>query len=273
MIVLKQFIVDAFTEQLFTGNQAAVCVLDEFLSDELMLGITRENNFSETAFTVKDGDIYHLRWFTPNGEIDLCGHATLATAYVILEHIDINSAEVEFETLSGRLSVKKRGEYYEMNFPAYRYKHVPVTDEMTDALGVRPIDAILSRDLLMILKHEDDVKNLKPDPHKLVNLPGTVQAVTAHGTDFDCVSRVFAPKLGLLEDPVTGSTHCLIAPYWSKRLGKNNLYAFQASARTGLLHCIIEGDRVKLLGKAVLYSISELMLPNEFGNARRHVTI
>lgn len=268
VIVLKQFIVDAFTEQLFSGNQAAVCVLDEFLPDELMLGITRENNFSETAFTVRDGDIYHLRWFTPKGEIDLCGHATLATAYVILEHIDINSAEVEFDTLSGRLTVKKRGEYYEMNFPEYKYKHVPVTDEMEAALGVRPIDAILSRDLLMILEHEDDVKNLKPDANKLVKLEGMIQAVTAHGADFDCVSRVFAPKLGLLEDPVTGSTHCLIAPYWSKRLGKNEINAFQSSARTGLLRCIIDGERVKLLGKAVLYSISELMLPQKTLHAR-----
>lgn len=261
MIVLKQFIVDAFTEQLFSGNQAAVCVVDEFVSDDLMTGIARENNFSETAFTIKTGDTYRLRWFTPNGEIDLCGHATLATAYVILEHIDINSSTVEFDTLSGRLTVTKRGEYYEMNFPEYKYKHVPVTDEMTDALGVRPIDAILSRDLLMILEHEDDVKNLAPDANKLVKLDGLIQAVTARGTDFDCVSRVFEPKLGSLEDPVTGSTHCLIAPYWSKRLGKNTINAFQASARTGLLRCIIDGDRVKIWGKAVLYSISELMLP------------
>lgn len=261
MISLKQFIVDAFTEQLFSGNQAAVCVLDEFISDELMTRIARENNFSETAFTVRDGDIYHLRWFTPNGEIDLCGHATLGTAYVILEHIDINLAEVEFETLGGRLTVRKRGEYYEMNFPAYEYKHIPVTDEMEAAIGVRPIDAVLSRDLLMILDDENDVKNLKPDLYKLAKMDGLVQAVTARGSDFDCVSRVFEPKLGSPEDPVTGSTHCLIAPYWSKRLGKTTINAFQASERTGLLHCIVEGDRVKLLGKAVLYSISELMLP------------
>ena len=261
MIELKQFVVDAFTDHLFAGNQAAVCILDEFLPDPLMIHIARENNFSETAFAVEDGDIWRLRWFTPNGEIDLCGHATLATAYVILEHIDINRADVEFETLSGRLTVAKRGDFYEMTFPAYDYKRVPITDDMESALGVRPIDAVLSRDLMMVLDNDADVKNLKPDFERLAMLDGLTQAVTARGSDFDCVSRVFAPKLGLLEDPVTGSTHCLIAPYWSKRLGKREIHAFQASSRTGLINCIVEGSVVKLSGKAVLYSIAELILP------------
>lgn len=258
---MKQFVVDAFTDHLFAGNQAAVCILDEFLPDPLMIHIARENNFSETAFAIEDGDIWRLRWFTPNGEIDLCGHATLATAYVILEHIDINRAEVEFETLRGRLTVAKRGDFYEMTFPAYDYKRVPITDDMESALGVRPIDAVLSRDLMMVLDNDADVKNLKPDFERLATLDGLIQAVTARGSDFDCVSRVFAPKLGLLEDPVTGSTHCLIAPYWSKRLGKREIHAFQASSRTGLINCIVEGSVVKLSGKAVLYSIAELILP------------
>ncbi len=260
---MKQFIVDAFTDQLFAGNQAAVCIVEEFPCDSLMKRIARENNFSETAFVLRDGDIFLLRWFTPAGEIDLCGHATLATAYVILEHIDINLPSVEFETLSGRLTVRRRDDFFEMDFPTYEYKHVPVTEEMTAALGVRPIDAVLSRDLLMVLEREEDVKKLAPDLNRLAGLDGVVQAVTARGTDFDCVSRVFAPKLDLVEDPVTGSTHCLIAPYWSKQLGKTTLNAFQASERTGLLKCIVEGARVKLLGKAVLYSISELMLPHQ----------
>ena len=263
VIKLKQFIVDAFTDRLFAGNQAAVCPVEEFPCDGLMMRIARENNFSETAFALKSGDKYILRWFTPTGEIDLCGHATLATAYVILEHVDINLASVEFETLSGRLTVHKRGELFEMNFPAYEYRTVPVTEEMTAALGVRPIEAVLSRDLLMVLEREEDVKKLAPDLGKLMRLDGVIQAVTARGTDFDCVSRVFAPKLGIDEDPVTGSTHCLIAPYWSRRLGKKELRAFQASERTGVMNCVVEGARVKLLGNAVLYSISELMLPHQ----------
>ena len=140
---MKQFIVDAFADQVFSGNQAAVCVLDDWLSDEMMLNIARENNFSETAFTVKeDEDIYQLRWFTPTDEINLCGHATLATGYIILEHYNINISSVKFKTLSGELIVKQKGDLYEMDFPAYKFKHVEVTDAMEEALGVRPIDAV-----------------------------------------------------------------------------------------------------------------------------------
>ena len=260
---MKQFIVDAFTDQVFSGNQAAVCVLDDWLSDEMMLNIARENNFSETAFTVKeDEDIYQLRWFTPTNEIDLCGHATLATGYIILEHYNINISSVKFKTLGGELIVKQKGDLYEMDFPAYKFKHVEVTDAMEEALGVRPIDAVLSRDLLMVLDSEDDVKNLKPDLNKLKKLDGLIQAVTAKGNEeHDCWSRVFAPKIGISEDPVTGSTHCLITPYWAEKLGKNQLKAFQASDRTGVLYCEYIGDRVKISGKAALYSISEI-LPN-----------
>ncbi len=258
---MKQFIVDAFTDQLFAGNPAAVCLLDEFPSDELMQNIARENNLSETAFAVKLGDKYKLRWFTPKCEIDFCGHATLGTAYVILCRYDIDSSRVEFETRNGILSVSRKGELFEMNFPAYRYRRVPVTSEMEAALGIRPIDAVLSRDLLMVLDNEDAVKKLTPDFDRLAKLDGLIQAVTARGSQFDCVSRVFAPQLDVIEDPVTGSTHCLIAPYWSAKLGKSELNAFQASVRTGILHCALEGDRVKISGNAVLYSISELQLP------------
>ena len=259
---MRQFIVDAFTDRVFAGNQAAVCVLDEWLSDEMMMNITRENNFSETAFTVKENDdTYQLRWFTPEAEIDLCGHATLATGYVILEHYNINISSVTFKTLSGDLIVKQKGDLYEMDFPAYAFKHVEVTDAMTEALGVRPIDAVLSRDLLMILDSEDDVKKLKPNLDKLAELDGLIQAVTAKGSTYDCVSRVFAPKCSIIEDPVTGSTHCLITPYWAEKLDKKKLTAFQASARTGILYCELLGDRIKISGKAVLYSISDI-LPN-----------
>ena len=257
---MKQFIVDAFSDHVFAGNQAAVCILDEWQTDEMMLNIARENNFSETAFAVKeDKDTYRLRWFTPDTEINLCGHATLATGYVILEHYDINIPSVTFKTLSGDLIVRHKGDLFEMDFPAYKFEHVEVTDEMEEALGVRPIDAVLSRDLLMILDSEEAVKNLKPDLSKLGQLEGLIQAVTAKGSDYDCVSRVFAPQVGINEDPVTGSTHCLIAPYWAEKLGKNKLTAFQASKRTGILYCEVIGDRVKISGKAALYSISEIL--------------
>ena len=257
---MKQFIVDAFSDHVFAGNQAAVCILDEWQTDEMMLNIAKENNFSETAFAVKeDKDTYRLRWFTPDTEINLCGHATLATGYVILEHYDINIPSVTFKTLSGDLIVRHKGDLFEMDFPAYKFDHVEVTDEMEEALGVRPIDAVLSRDLLMILDSEEAVKNLKPDLSKAGQLEGLIQAVTAKGSDYDCVSRVFAPQVGINEDPVTGSTHCLIAPYWAEKLGKNKLTAFQASKRTGILYCEVMGDRVKISGKAALYSISEIL--------------
>ena len=262
---MKQFIVDAFTDHVFAGNQAAICILEKWPSDEIMLNITKENNFSETAFAVKETeDKYHLRWFTPKAEIDLCGHATLATGYVILEHYNINIASVTFKTLSGDLIVRQKGDLYEMDFPAYKFTRVEVTDAMEEALGVRPIDAVLSRDLLMILDSEDDVKKIKPNLEKLSKLDGLIQAVTAKGSDYDCVSRVFAPKCSISEDPVTGSTHCLIVPYWAEKLHKNKLTAFQASARTGVLYCELACDgscRVKISGKAALYSISEI-LPN-----------
>ena len=257
---MKQFIVDAFTDHVFAGNQAAICVLDKWLPEEIMLNITKENNFSETAFIVKENeDTYHLRWFTPEAEIDLCGHATLATGYMILEHFNINISSVTFKTLSGDLKVKQKGDMYEMDFPAYSFKHVEVTDAMEEALGIRPIDAVLSRDLLMVLDSEEAVKNLKPNLDKLRGLDGLIQAVTAKGSNYDSVSRVFAPKCSIIEDPVTGSTHCLIVPYWAEKLGKSKITAFQASARTGILYCELVGDRVKISGKAALYSISEIL--------------
>ncbi|MBQ3337323.1 MAG: PhzF family phenazine biosynthesis protein [Selenomonadaceae bacterium] len=255
---MKQYIVDAFTEKIFGGNPAAVCVLEKFPSEELMLNIARENNLSETAFAVREENFYRLRWFTPSTEIDFCGHATLATAFVILTQAEKNSPRVEFETLSGRFTVERRGKFFEMNLPAYTPKKIPVTDAMSEALGARVLEAYLARDLLMILESAAAVENLSPDMNKLSNLDGMTQAVTAAGENFDCVSRVFAPKIKIPEDPVTGSTHCLIAPYWSERLGKKKLIARQASARGGILHCEVLGARVKISGSAILFAVSDL---------------
>ena len=258
---MKQYIVDAFTEKVFAGNPAAVCIMDEWLPEDVMLDITRENNLSETAFAVKEGDHYHLRWFTPGGEIDLCGHATLATSYVIFRFIEPELEEVHFETLSGRLIVTKKGEIYELDFPAYRLNKVEVTQEMLDAVGVDIVEAYLDRDLLCVLKSEEDVRNFAPDFDKIKNLKdGLLLNITAPGSECDCVSRSFAPKLDVNEDPVCGSAHCHIIPYWATRLGKEEIVACQASRRGGTLYCRSKGDRVVLGGKAALFSIAEIFL-------------
>lgn len=257
---MKQYIVDAFTKDIFHGNQAAVCVLEQWLSEDIMMSITKENNFSETAFIVKEGEKYHLRWFTPGGEIDLCGHATLASAYVLLNYYITNEKQVVFTTLSGDLTVVKNGELLEMEFPAYDLKEVAVTDEMEQAIGYRPINAFMGRDLLCILDDEEKVINAKPDMDKVKSIDGLLLHITAKGKTVDCVSRSFAPKLAVIEDPVCGSGHCHIAPYWSKVLEKTELVAYQASQRGGTLYCRLDGDKVFLSGEAALFAISELNL-------------
>ena len=257
---MRQFIVDAFTEKIFSGNPAAVCVVEYFPPDDLMQNIARENNLSETAFAVKEDDFYRLRWFTPSAEVDFCGHATLATAFVILTQLEQDLSAVEFETLSGKFTVVRKGKLFEMNFPAYEPKKIPVTDEMQAAVGAKILEAYLARDLLMILDSAEAVETLAPDLNKLSKLEGLIQAVSAADDKFDCVSRVFAPKIKIPEDPVTGSTHCLIAPYWSERLGKQKLTARQASARGGVLYCEVLGERVKISGSAALFAVADLKL-------------
>ncbi|MGP7817169.1 PhzF family phenazine biosynthesis protein [Niallia sp. 01092] len=255
---MKQYVVDAFTDKVFGGNPAAVCVMDEWLPDELMLNITAENNLSETAFTVKEGDSYRLRWFTPGGEIDLCGHATLATAYVIANYYEENVERITFQTMSGELVVLKKDDLFEMNFPSYDLKKVEVTDEMAEAIGIRPLEAYMGRDLVCILETEEQVRNVNPDQDKVNKLDGLLLHVTAEGKDYNCVSRSFAPKCNVPEDPVCGSGHCHIIPFWADRLNKKSLVAYQASPRGGVLNCDYEGPRTKLSGKAALYSIAEL---------------
>ncbi|MCR5795937.1 MAG: PhzF family phenazine biosynthesis protein [Solobacterium sp.] len=257
---MKQYVVDAFTDSVFHGNQAAVCVLEEWPEEDLMMNITRENNFSETAFTVREGDKWHLRWFTPGGEVDLCGHATLATSFVLFNYFEKEAEKLVFTTLSGDLIVTRKDGLLEMEFPAYDLKPVEVTDAMEDALGARPAEAYIARDLLCVMDHEDTVRNLAPDQEKLKGIGGLLVHVTARGSDADCVSRSFAPKLAIVEDPVCGSGHCHIIPYWADLLGKDELTAYQASKRGGTLYCRRDGDRIFLAGKAVLYSIDELFI-------------
>ena len=251
---LKQYVVDAFTDKVFAGNPAAVCVMDAWLPDEHLMKITRENNLSETAFAVKAGDSYRLRWFTPGGEIDLCGHATLATAYVITRFVEPGRKQVAFETLSGTLTVTKKGDLLEMDFPAYNLKPVPVTQAMIEAIGAEPREAYMGRDLLCVMDSEDTVRNMKPEQSKVLALDGLLLQVTAKGSEFDCVSRSFAPKCNVQEDPVCGSGHCHILPYWAKKLGKTELTAYQASSRGGIIYAMVDGERIRMSGKAALYS-------------------
>ncbi|MBR3665564.1 MAG: PhzF family phenazine biosynthesis protein [Ruminococcus sp.] len=257
---MKQYIVDAFTDRLFAGNPAAVCVMDSFPADSLMQSIAAENNLSETAFAVKEGEHYHIRWFTPKSEIDFCGHATLAAAYVLFSFYEKNCERLDFSGQCGEFSVVHRDGLIEMDFPAYRLEHAEITDMMIEALGTIPLAAYRDRDLLFVLREEDEVRGLQPDSALLSQLDGACVAVTAKGSGYDCVSRVFAPRYGITEDPVTGSTHCMIAPYWSRRLGKESLTAFQASKRTGELYCTVCGDRVRISGKAVLFAVSDIKL-------------
>lgn len=258
---MKQYIVDAFTDKLFKGNQAAVCVMEKWIPDELMQNIAKENNFSETAFTVKNSDgCYDLRWFTPGGEIDFCGHATLGTSFVLFSFYEKASSTIIFHTQQkGDFKVTKNETGITMSFPAFSLKPIPVTDLMTKAFGTRPKEAFLDRDLLCVFDSAETIKNMNPNEKDLNELDGLCLGVTAKGTDgFDSVSRVFAPKLNIYEDPVTGSTHCMIAPYWSNVLGKNTIKAFQASKREGVLLCEVNGNKVSITGNAVLFSSCEL---------------
>lgn len=256
---MKQYIVDAFTDKVFKGNPAAVCILEAWISDALMQNIAKENNLSETAFAVKEDEGYHLRWFTPNGEIDFCGHATLGTSYVIANFIEPECKTIQFHTMSGKMTVDVVGDLFEMDFPSYHLNEVAVTDKMTEAIGARPIAAYIDRDLLLVVDSEETVIGLNPNHILMKELDGLCVAVTAKGKAHDCVSRVFAPDLNVLEDTVTGSTHCMIIPYWARKLNKKSITAFQASERTGVLYGELKNDRVKISGKAILFGISEIL--------------
>ncbi len=256
---MKQYIVDAFTNQPFTGNPAAVCIMDQWPSEESMMKLAMENNLSETAFIVKEEQGYHLRWFTPGTEVELCGHATLASSFVILNYIEPESDTVVFHTLSGALTVKRKGNLYEMDFPTFELKEIPVTDEMESAFGIRPVKAVLGLDLICVFDSEEQVRKMEPDQKKLMQIEGRLQNATARGTDFDCVSRSFCPKVAVPEDPVCGSAHVQIADYWSQVLQKKEIDAYQASKRGGFLHCEKREDgRMAISGEAVLVAISDL---------------
>ena len=256
---MKQYIVDAFTKRVFHGNPAAVCVMEAWLSDELMQQTAIENNLSETAFMVREGERYHIRWFTPGAEVDLCGHATLATSFVLTRFFDPQAEELVFTSLSGELRVRKAGELLELDFPARMPRPVPFTTQMRQLVHGLPAQAYVDRDLILVLEDEQSVRDYIPDYAAISALEGELGLfITAPSRTYDFVSRTFFPKLKINEDPVCGSAHCNLIPYWAKRLGKTKMTAYQASPRGGVLYCEDRGDRVRIGGHAVLYSEAEI---------------
>jgi len=245
--------VDAFTGQVFSGNPAAICPLDSWLPDEQMQAIAAENNLAETAFFVRNGSGYKLRWFTPAVEVDLCGHATLAAAQVILNDLTPGEPTVSFETKSGTLTVTRDGDLYSLDFPARPPQACEPYPGLVAALGGEPEKILAARDYFVVYSTEDELRALKPDMQALMKIDRFAVIATAPGDHFDFVSRFFAPAKGVPEDPVTGSSHCTLTPYWSKRLGKTKLHAWQASPRGGELWCEDRGDRVTMSGKAVRF--------------------
>lgn len=252
---IKQYVVDAFAEKTFEGNPAAICVLERWLPDELMQKIASENNLSETAFLVPAEDSYELRWFTPNMEIGLCGHATMAAAYVVASYLDVGKTDdIIFSTKSGRLTaIHKNGAFY-IELPAFSLTPVPTPASIVKAIGVKPLETFMGRDMLCVLPSVEDVKAVSPDLSEIAGYEGLLFHITAKDEEYDCVSRTFAPKCGVPEDAVCGSGHCHIIPYWSGKLQKEELTARQASPRGGTLYCRYDNDKVILGGRCVLFS-------------------
>lgn len=253
MTTIPIYQIDAFTDSVFGGNPAAVCPLETWLPDERMQAIAAENNLSETAYFVSAADGYDLRWFTPTTEVDLCGHATLASAYLILSRLDPDAAAVRFSTRSGVLEVSRDGDLLVMDFPSLPATAETAPGALAEGLGAAPEEVLRATNYLAVYAREADVAALSPDMAKLAELYPYGVIATAPGETVDFVSRYFAPAHGVPEDPVTGSAHCTLTPYWARRLDKSDLHARQISTRGGELFCRDNGDRVSIAGRAVLY--------------------
>ncbi len=259
--------VDAFTNKVFSGNPAAVCPLMEWLPDDVMQSIALENNLSETAFVVpvdeKTGR-YHIRWFTPVAEVDLCGHATLATAYTLFECLSVNVDCITFDSKSGSLQVSKANDGFLMDFPLWNYKRIDPPQQIIDSLGCVPLEYYEGYDDIAVFDNAECVSALKPNMGILASYEGArgvlATAPASPDEDLDFVSRAFFPRLSVDEDPVTGSAHCLLAPYWAKKLGKTKLKARQVSKRSGDLLCEIKGDRLNITGQAILYMHGKIFI-------------
>ncbi len=257
---LTLFQVDAFAENLFEGNPAAICPLDEWLPDTLLQQIAEENNLSETAYFVQQGSRYHLRWVTPEAEVDLCGHATLAAAHVLFTHLAYAGETIEFETRSGVLLVAKDGRQYRMSFPASKPEPVDTPALLLKALGLESATVLAAFDYMVVVENQQQVEQIAPDFNLLQQLDLRGVVVTAPGDEVDFVSRCFYPKFQIDEDPVTGSAHCETAPYWAQRLGKTALIAKQLSRRTGRVGCEVQEGRVMLSGSAVDFMRGKCLL-------------
>lgn len=258
MIKLRMYQVDAFAERVFEGNPAAVCPLDAWLADSTLQAIAEENNLSETAFFVDVGEAFELRWFTPVAEVDLCGHATLASAHVLYEHLGYTLDAVCFHTRSGELMVSKSATGLAMDFPAAPPRPAEAPAALLAGLGTSPLQVLAAYDYVAVYASEEEVQSLEPDFSQLQSIGLRGVLATAPGSTVDFVSRCFFPKLGINEDPVTGSAHCELAPYWSARLGRRRLKARQLSRRGGSLDCEIQGERVLLSGKVADFMRAEI---------------
>jgi len=246
--------VDTFTNKLFAGNPAGVCLLANWLDDQLLQAIASENNLAETAFVVQRDSSFDLRWFTPKMEVDLCGHATLAPAHVIFKHLGYREPILRFQTRSGELTVTRKGDLLELDFPSRPAEQCDTPTLLEQGLGIAPSYTAKARDYLAVFDSERIVREIDPDMNALMQLDSLGVIVTAPGNDCDFVSRFFAPRAGVPEDPVTGSAHCTLIPYWSSRLGQTQLHAQQVSWRTGELFCQDRGDRVGIAGRAKTYA-------------------
>jgi PhzF family phenazine biosynthesis protein len=252
--------IDAFSGHVFSGNPAGVCLLDTWLEDAILQSIAAENNLSETAFLVRQGQHYDLRWFSPLMEVDLCGHATLASGHVIFEFVDPDATRVEFKSKSGMLSVQKKDHLLFLDFPSRNPSVCERPKDIGKILGAEPSDVLCARDLMAVFDDEDIIRSMSPDFEAIAQMDWFALIVTAPGKTSDFVSRFFAPRVGIPEDPVTGSAHCTLIPYWSNRLGKKDLHAFQHSKRGGELFCTDMGDRVAIGGRAVTYLTGQIFI-------------
>ena len=253
--------VDAFAEKVFEGNPAAIIPLSAWLPDTVMQHIAMENNLSETAFFVPVKSGFHLRWFTPKAEVKLCGHATLATAHVLFNHLGFAENEISFDSLSGILKVRRENELIVLDFPASSIAEVEMPDAVAKAFNISPKTCLKGRDdFMLVFDNEAEVLSLQPDFQQLVEAKTRGVICTSKSENYDFVSRFFAPAVGVNEDPVTGSSHTMLIPFWAEKLGKNEMIAKQVSARGGILHCKLGGDRVEIGGKAVTYLVGEIQV-------------
>jgi len=259
---IRMYQVDAFADRIFTGNPAAVCPLpDKWLENTVMQNIAMENNLAETAFYIIRDTKYHIRWFTPQVEVDLCGHATLATGHVLFNHEKYSGSEIEFESKSGVLKVRKEKEFVVLNFPTDTLKQVDLTNDVTECFDVKPVEVYKGKsDYMLVFKNEGQIKNIRYNLKRINESDGRGVIITARGNDVDFVSRFFAPQCGIEEDPVTGSAHTTLTPYWSKVLNKDLLKAKQLSRRGGMLVCRNLGSRTEISGLAKTYLVGEISL-------------